>query len=383
MLKLKASIGSQGNDNIGNYLYTDTSYLSNNDGTPALGFGVKGNKEITWETNTNFNAGVDFDFLRGKVSGSLEYFYRNTSDMLFWFTVPASLGYSGYYDNIGDMRNQGVEFSTNVNVMQRQNFNWDVYFNLTHYTNKITMLPAERKTRVVEGYEGYANGTSFIGEGLPLNTFYMYKYAGVDQTNGNPLWYKDVLDESGNVVGRETTDQYAQATQYLCGDPVPDLYGGFGTSLSFHGFDVAVAFTYSVGGLAYDSGYAGYMGSPSTSNSGTNFHKDILKSWTPENPNTDIPKFQYNEQYTAASSDRFLVDASYLNFQNAQIGYTFSPKVTDKMHISRLRLYVACDNIYYWSRRAGLDPRQSFTGATSNAMNSPVRTVSGGLNITF
>ena len=383
MLKLKASIGSQGNDNIGNYLYTDTSYLSNNDGTPALGFGEKGNKEITWETNTNFNAGVDFDFLRGKVSGSLEYFYRKTSDMLFWFTVPASLGYSGYYDNIGDMRNQGVEFSTNVNVMHRQNFNWDVYFNLTHYTNKITMLPAERKTRVVEGYEGFASGTSFIGEGLPLNTFYTYKYAGVDQTNGNPLWYKDVLDESGNVVGRETTDQYAQATQYLCGDPVPDLYGGFGTSLNFHGFDVAVAFTYSIGGLAYDSGYASYMGSPSTSNSGTNFHKDILKSWTPENPNTDIPKFQYNEQYTAASSDRFLVDASYLNFQNAQIGYTFSPRVTDKMHISRLRLYVACDNIYYWSRRAGLDPRQSFTGATSNAMNSPVRTVSGGLNITF
>ena len=383
MLKVKASIGSQGNDNIGNYLYTDTSYLSNNDGTPALGFGVKGNKEITWETNTNFNAGVDFDFLRGKVSGSLEYFYRKTSDMLFWFTVPASLGYGGYYDNIGDMRNQGVEFSTNVNVMHRQNFNWDVYFNFTHYTNKITMLPAERKTRVVEGYEGYANGTSFIGEGLPLNTFYMYKYAGVDQTNGNPLWYKDVLDESGNVVGRETTDQYAQATQYLCGNPIPDLYGGFGTSLNFHGFDVAVAFTYSIGGLAYDSGYASYMGSPSTSNSGTNFHKDILKSWTPENPNTDIPKFQYNEQYTAASSDRFLVDASYLNSQNAQIGYTFSPRVTDKMHISRLRLYVACDNIYYWSRRAGLDPRQSFTGATSNAMNSPVRTVSGGLNITF
>ena len=383
MLKLKASIGSQGNDNIGNYLYTDTSYLSNNDGTPALGFGEKGNKEITWETNTNFNAGVDFDFLRGKVSGSLEYFYRKTSDMLFWFTVPASLGYSGYYDNIGDMRNQGVEFSTNVNVMHRQNFNWDVYFNLTHYTNKITMLPAERKTRVVEGYEGFASGTSFIGEGLPLNTFYMYKYAGVDQTNGNPLWYKDVLDAEGNVVGRETTDQYAQATQYLCGNPVPDLYGGFGTSLSFHGFDVAVAFTYSVGGLAYDSGYAGYMGSPSAANAGTNFHKDILKSWTPENPSADIPKFQYNEQYTAASSDRFLVDASYLNFQNAQIGYTFAPRVTDRMHISRLRLYVACDNIYYWSRRAGLDPRQSFTGATSNAMNSPVRTVSGGLNITF
>jgi hypothetical protein len=382
MLKLKASIGSQGNDNIGNYLYTDTSYLSNNLGTPAIGFNVKGNKDITWETNTNFNAGVDYDFLRGKVSGSVEYFYRNTSDMLFWFTVPASLGYSGYYDNIGDMRNQGVEFSTNINVMQRQNLNWNVYFNFTHYTNKITMLPEERKTREVEGYKGYANGTSFIGEGLPLHTFYMYKYAGVDPETGNPLWYRDVKDENGNVT-REKTSSYASATQYLCGDPTPDLYGGFGTSLDFHGFDVSVAFTYSIGGLAYDSGYAGYMGSPSQSSAGTNFHKDILKSWTPENPNTDVPKFQYNEQYTAASSDRFLTDASYLNFQNAQIGYTFPARLTSKMHISRIRLYAACDNIWYISRRAGLDPRQSFSGATSNAMNSPVRTISGGLNITF
>jgi hypothetical protein len=125
------------------------------------------------------------------------------------------------------------------------------------------------------------------------------------------------------------------------------------------------------------------MGSPTQSSAGSNFHKDILKSWTPENRNTDIPKFQYNEQYTAATSDRFLTDASYLNFQNAQIGYTFPEKLTRKMRINRLRLYAACDNIIYWSCRRGFDPRQSFTGATNNAVNSPVRTVSGGINITF
>ena len=379
MLKVKASIGSQGNDNIGNYLYTDTSYLSNNEGTPALGFGVKGNKEITWETNTNMNAGVDFDFLRGRVSGSAEYFYRKTSDMLFWFTVPASMGYSGYYDNIGDMRNQGIEFSTNVVLKQTHDFLWNFYMNFTHYTNKITMLPAERKTATTpEGYVGYANGTSFVGEGLPLHAFYMPQYAGVDPETGDPMWYRN--DAEGKKV---TTKDYSLATQYICGDPTPDLYGGFGTSIDYKGFDFAVAFTYSIGGLAYDSGYAGYMGSPQTSNLGTNFHKDILNSWTPENTDTDVPKFQFNEQYTAASSDRFLVNASYLNFQNAQVGYTIPERVTSRMHINKLRMYVACDNIYYWSCRRGLDPRQSFSGATSNALNSPVRTISGGLNITF
>ncbi len=384
MLKVKASIGSQGNDNIGNYLYADLYNLSTYENTLAVRpSSTIGNNTITWETNTNFNAGVDFDFLRGRLSGSVEYFYRKTSDMLFWFSVASSLGYGGYYDNIGDMRNSGIEFSTNFLALQRRNLNWNVYFNFTHYTNKVTMLPEGKKPRTIEGYRGYVNGTSFIGEGLPLNTFYMYKYAGVDSETGNPLWYRNVTDDEGNIVGRETTDDYSTATQYLCGNPTPKLYGGFGTSLDFFGFDVAVAFTYSVGGLVYDSGYASYMGSPTQSSAGTNFHKDILNSWTPENRNTDIPKFQYNELYTAASSDRFLTDASYLNFQNAQMGYTFPEKLTRKLHISRLRLYVACDNIIYWSRRTGLDPRQSFTGATSNAMNSPVRTVSGGLNITF
>ena len=162
------------------------------------------------------------------------------------------------------------------------------------------------------------------------------------------------------------------------------LKAGPGTSVEFHGFDLAVAFTYSIGGLAYDGGYQGFMSSPTSLSVGGNFHKDIFKAWTPENKDTDIPRFQYQDQYTAAESDRFLVDASYLNFQNAQLGYTFPERMTQKMRISRLRLYLACDNIIYWSHRHGLDPRQSITtGSTNSAMNSPVRTISGGINLTF
>ena len=125
------------------------------------------------------------------------------------------------------------------------------------------------------------------------------------------------------------------------------------------------------------------MGSPLPSSAGSNYHKDILKAWTPDNKDSNIPRFQYQDQYSAATSDRFLVDASYLNFQNAQIGYTFPERMVRKLHVSKLRLYAACDNIIYWSYREGLDPRQSFSGSTSNAMNSPVRTITGGLNITF
>lgn len=116
---------------------------------------------------------------------------------------------------------------------------------------------------------------------------------------------------------------------------------------------------------------------------GYNFHKDVLKAWSPENPDSNIPRFQAYDQNVNGTSDRFLIDASYLNFQNAQIGYTFPKKWMDKIKVSKLRLFVTADNIYYWSKRKGLDPRMSFTGSTSDEYCSPVRTVSGGISITF
>ncbi len=382
MLKLKASVGSQGNDNISNYLYTDTYTITNSNDEIGISFNNKGNENITWETNTNFNAGVDFAFFGNRFNGTVEYFYRKTSDMLFWFSVPESLGYSGYYANIGDMRNQGVEISLDGVLVQSRNFQWTANVNATHYTNKIIRLPEERKTTVIEGYSGYASGNKFIGEGLPLYTFYMPSYAGIDHETGEPMWYKDVKDKDGNVTGKETTKNYSDATYYLHPAATPKLYGGFGTSLSFYGVDVAVQFTYQIGGVSYDSGYAASLDAPGGS-LGQNFHKDVLNAWTPENKDSDMPRFQYLDQNVNATSDRFLTDASYLNFQNAQIGYTFPAKLTQKIKISRLRIYVAADNIFYVSARRGFDPRYSFSGSTNYASNATVRTISGGINIQF
>lgn len=376
LLKLKASIGSQGNDGIPDYLYVDTYEISNNEGDVAVAFRTKGNPDITWETNLNFNTGVDFELFSGRLGGSVEYFYRKTKDMLFFFNVPLSLGYSGYYDNIGDMRNSGIEVALDAVLLQRKNVVWDVNANLTHYTNKITMLPEEHKKMEVEGFRGYQSGGRYYGEGLPIYTFYMPRYAGVEADTGLPMWYQEKNGE------RVTTTVYSDATDYLCGDPTPDIYGGFGTSVSFYGFDASVQFTYSVGGLTYDSGYAALM-TPPGSSTGSNIHKNMLQAWTPDYTDSSIPRFQYLDENIAAQSDRFLTDASYLNFQSAQIGYTLPRKITDKFKVSRLRVYVLCDNIFYWSSRQGLDPRYSFTGTTNYAVNSPVRTLSGGVNITF
>ena len=382
-LKFKASIGSQGNDNIGDFRYTNTYTIENANGKVSTVFRNKGSENITWETNSNFNTGLEFSLYRGAVSGGVEYFLRRTTDMLLSFPTPPSLGYSSYYANVDDMRNSGIEIELNFMPVNREHVQWNLNLNMTHLRNKITMLPPERRTKEVEGYRGYVSGTTFFGEGLPMYTFYMKKFAGVSDEEKS-MWYMDELDGEKNPTGRRvTTTEYAKATDYLCGNPIPDLYGGFGTSLNFYGFDFSVAFTYQIGGLAYDSGYAAAMYSPANKSTGQNWHKDILNAWSPENPTSRIPRLQYEDQNQNANSDRFLMNASYLNLQNINFGYTLPSKITQKFGVGKLRVYLSCENVWYWSKRQGFDPRYSYSGSTSQASYSPVRTISGGINLQF
>ena len=382
LLKIKASYGSQGNDNIGNYLYVNTYSIVNSGGVPAAIPATMGNKDITWETNGNLNAGIEFDFFKNRLSGTVEYFYRKTTDMLFSFPLPPSFGYTSYYANIGDMLNQGIEAELNATLLKYKNFTWDLSLNLTHYKNKIAYLPEERKTMEVDGVKGFSSGSLYYGEGIPLYTFRLKQFAGVAE-DGQALYYKNIVDKAGNVTRKDVTTKYDEADYYLCGTALPDIYGGFSTSFAFYGFDLSADFTYQIGGQVYDSDYAALMASPTAASKGSNFHADLLNAWTPENPNSKIPRFQFGDQYTTASSDRFLTSASYLSLQNVNFGYTLPAKVTRKASIEKLRIYLAADNVWVWSKRQGLDPRQSISGSATNSYYAPIRTISGGISLTF
>ena len=382
LLKLKASYGSQGNDNIGNYLYVNTYNIINSAGHPAAVPAAMGNKDITWETNGNFNAGVEFELFDARLNGSVEYFFRKTTDMLFSFPLPSSFGYTYYYDNVGDMRNQGVEVELTGTPIKTNDLTWDIRVNLTHYKNKITYLPEENKTSVLGGHRGYSSDEYFYGEGLPLYTFRMKQYAGVAE-DGQPMYYQDVTDSEGNVTGRVATTDYERATYYDCGTALPDIYGGFGTSLTYKGFDLSVDFNYQIGGQVYDSDYATLMNAPTGTGTGRGFHADLLNAWTPNNTNTNIPRLQFDDQYTASSSDRFLTSASYLSLQNVNFGYTLPSSLSRKAGIEKIRLYFSGENLFVWSKRQGLDPRQSITGSVTSSYYAPMRTLSGGVTLTF
>ena len=388
-LKFKASIGSQGNDAIGAYRYTDTFDIVPSGGKVSTIFSEKGNEDITWETCTNFNTGFEFSFFNNRISGSLEYFNRMTTDMLFPTPVAPSQGYNNVYKNIGDMNNQGFEGDFNFNILHGRNIQWDFNLNISYLKNKVVSLADNVKSSTVydlEGntYNGLTSGSYYIAEGAPMFSWYTYEFAGIDAKTGKSLWWKNVLDENGALTGRETTDDYSKATKYMtCASTLAPVFGGFGTTLRAYGFDFAVNFTYQIGGKQYDSTYASFMYSPNSSHIGFNYHKDLLDAWTPENKNASVPRFQYGDSYTNSRSTRFLTSSSFLNLQNLNIGYTFPEKLTSKINISSLRIYLAAENLYYWSARKGFDPRQSLDESATAANYSQMRTVSGGITLKF
>ena len=397
MLKIKASYGSQGNDAIGMYKYTDLYSVTNdgNDGFSIM-FGAKGNPNITWETNANLNLGVEFGLWNDRLSGSIDYFYRLTSDMLFSVPVAPSMGYSSYYDNIGDMSNTGIEVVLNGDIIRTKNVTWSVGANLTWVKNKVLSLPEDRRERCIDGHWGFISGSTFLAEGLPLNTLYIHQYAGPNEVNGKSQWLKYYPEtttttkdeETGEDITTVTPAEWKPTTNYgdissdqdskkLYDSTMADVFGGFNTTLYAYGFDLSIAFDYQLGGHTIDGTYAGYM-SPSTSASlGKNYHLDLLDAWTPDNKDSQIPRFNYADQYVNATSDRFLISTNYLNISNISLGYTFPAKWW-KGHIQNLRVYVVCDNVWYWSARKGFDPRGG-----GNGLYAPIRTITGGVTLTF
>ncbi|WP_420910117.1 SusC/RagA family TonB-linked outer membrane protein [Odoribacter lunatus] len=375
-LKFKVSYGIQGNDNllyssgyVNYYPYQDQFDISENNGEFATSMSYKGNKDITWETSYSFNTGFDFNLFGNKLNGSVEYFNRKTTDMLYYMPVSVSNGYSEYPKNIGSMRNYGVEIDLNSDVVNNSNVRWNIYANATFMKNKLLELAPELDGELISGSTIYREGES-------IYQYYLRKYAGVDD-QGQALYY--VEDAAGNI---ETTPEWNKATRYATGDMLPTVYGGFGTTLSVYGIDFSVSCAYQLGGRVYDSGYASLMHNGSSSSAGQNWHKDILKAWSSTNTNSNIPQLNSTATYANASSDRFLISSNYLDLTNITLGYTLPKSWLSKMNISNLRIYFSADNVALWAKRKGLDPRQSHSSV--NAMRySPVRTISGGIKLTF
>ncbi len=375
LLKLKVSYGSQGNDGLDNYhVWSDLYTVSENNGTFATTLAYKGNPDLTWETSYNFNGGIDFGFFNNRLTGTIEGWRRRTEDMLYYRPVPNSLGYAYLPVNIGSVSNGGLDVELHGDVIKTNNVTWSLYLNMSYFKNRILKLSPELNGQWIDGTYMYKEGESMYNR-------YLKSYAGVDSETGKSLWWMDEEDDKGNIK-RVTTTEYGSATQYETGDILPKVYGGFGTSLSTYGVDLSIAFNYQLGGRVYDTGYSQLMHGGYSSSAGQNWHMDILNAWTEDNKNTDVPALNADDRYINATSDRWLVSSNYLTLQNITLGYTFPSKLLKKAHIEKLRIYAVADNVALFAARKGLDPRQGY-GSSHQLYYSPMRTISGGLSITF
>ncbi len=380
MLKLKASFGQQGNDNLyykgytNYYPYLDQFTVSGSDGVFSDGvLYYKGSKDITWETSNSFNVGVDFALLGGRIDGTIEYFNRQTKDMLYYKSVAMSNGYTQLPMNIGSVRNSGVEIELNYTPIETNDLKWVINWNGTLMKNKILELHPDLKGEMIDGSYIYREGES-------LYQMYLTKYAGVDPDSGEALYW--AKDENGVEYKDKDWSAAYNSNRQASGDLLPTIYGGVGTTLEFRGFDFSIQCAYQLGGTIYDSGYQAFMHGGDSHYMGYNWHKDILNAWTPENRNTNIPRVDAIDKYTNSSSDRWLTSSDYFSINNITLGYTLPKRWLRSLGIGSLRIYGAADNVALFSARKGLDPRMSYTTASTDRY-TPIRTISGGLKVTF
>ena len=394
-LKIKASIGQQGNDALMydgalNYYPAEDRYkVSDVNGIAVPVFDAyKGNRDITWETSTSTNIGIEFSMFKNRLSGSIEYYNRSTKDMLYYRPVAVSLGYDSYPVNEGSMYNRGVEVQLSGTVFKTKDVSVELNANLTTLKNKITEYPQVMKGSMLireEGgsiYESYLKSYAGVWHGDESEYSFGKDFDKSTLVLGDGLYYVD--PDNGDYT---VTNVYNDAKQAHQGSTAPKAYGGFGLTATAYGFDFSVQFAYQLGGRLYDHKYQGLM----SSNGGTghNWSTDINNAWSPENPNSNVPRLDTGVDDDQRNSNRFLVSSNYLCMNNITLGYTLPKKWLSAIKLSNVRVYITGDNLALWSKRKGLDPRRSLTmgvstlGGGYSDTYAGLKTISGGISVTF
>lgn len=372
-LNVKASYGEQGNDELGTlYAWQSLYSLSYANGNNIGGFVASlENKDISWEKNANLNVGIEAALFDNRVRLNAEYYNKKTKDMLLNYPMATSTGFNGYDANVGDMRNSGFEVELGLTPVRTQDFEWNLTWMGSTVNNKVLHLTKESPEII--------SGIRIIKEGYELNTFYMAKSAGVDPQTGAQLYWAYDKDDNGNITNEYITSDVAKAStsKYFLGSRIPDLYGSIGTDLTWKGLTLSVLTTYSIGGKIYDSLYAGSMNNMYYNN---NWNRHALRRWTQPGDVTDVPRIEVGGKY--ATTDRFLVDASYFAIKNVTLSYSLPRTWMRSAGLNAVRLFGSVDNLALFTHLQGMDPQYSFSGGT-NYDYTPNRTYSVGIEVNF
>ncbi len=353
-LKLRGSIGVTGNAEINNFaslaLFAgDAGYA----GIPGQRPTQLENPDLRWEKTVQTDFGIDFGFLGGRITGEIDYYIKNTTDLLLNVNLPGSSGFRTQTRNVGELENKGVELVLNTENTVGE-FRWSTSFNFARNRNKILNLDGQ----VITG--------SFLSraqEGDPIGIFFGPKYAGVDQDNGDALYV--LVNEDGTST---TTNDYNEATLMEIGDPNPDYIAGITNNFSYKGFDLSVLFQGVFGNQVYNGG-----GKFMSANGDffDNQTRDQMTRWRNPGDITNVPQARLFEGNGVGESSRYVSDAGYVRLKTITLGYNFSPAVLNKLNLSRLRIYTSAFNLLTFTDYDGWDPEVNADTYSVNANGTP------------
>jgi TonB-linked SusC/RagA family outer membrane protein len=367
-LKLRGSVGKTGNAEIGNFsslsLFEATDY-ANIAGLIATQIGQP---DLRWERTNQVDIGLDFGFLKNRITGEVDYFRKNTEDLLLNVPIPASNGFTTITRNIGSMKNEGWEFVLNGTILTGD-LRWTASVNLSTYRNEVTSLVSP----VTPGQRTLGR----LAVGQPFGQFYGRKYLGVDPDNGDALY----LGEDG-----KPTNSYGQATDTILGNPNPDYYGGFNNRFSYKGFDLDIQCQFVQGIDIYN--IAGFFQSVN-GDFFDNQTVDQMAYWRKPGDITNIPQPRLYAGNGAGKSSRWVQDGSYLRVKSVNLGYNIDRKVLSRLRIDNARVYVAAANLFTITNYNGYDPEVNATYIGNLNLGHDfytppqAKTISVGINVGF
>ena len=390
LLKLRASFGLVGNDDLDAYYPWMAQYTKRNNGLTAGYFQTTlGSTTLTWEDSANLDLALEWGLWRGRFNGTVEFFNRQSSNLLFTVPLPRSAGIDDLDMNAGSMYNRGFELTMDFTPVRTRDFSWTVNGNVTYLKNKITELPIDP----------YTSSPYKIEAGHPRYEFWLRQWKGVNPDDGYCLYEADLDneafvfedDELITYKGVQCTENIEHAKYGWSGQAMPPFIGGFGMTFRYKGFTLGFDSYFQLGGKYYDSTYKALMSGYTGSSAAPGYHKlhvDVLKRWQNPGDVTDTPKFTGTTDYNntdAGSSTRWLTTSNMFELTNVNLGYDIPSKVCARLGVQSIKLYCSGDNMLLISARRGMFPRRTtYSGYDGNSdIYLPARTISLGTKINF
>ena len=380
LLKLRASYGETGNDNIGGYYPWMAVYEPSNNAYEA-GYiqDSLGNENLKWEVSHNFDVALEFVFWN-RFRGTLEYFHRASDNLLFSVPISNSSGLTSQNMNAGSMYNRGFEFSLGYDILQTKDWQWNVSLNGTYIKNKVTKLPVDP----------FTSGISRIEEGQTRYNFYLRQWKGVDPATGNSYYvvddqYRESSSSLINIDGEQYTTNISEAEYAIVAEALPKLSGGLTTAATWKGITLSLSFYYQLGGKMYDTSYAGLMAPGTGSLEFQTFHVDMLRRWQQPGDVTDVPRIDSsNSSNLYGSSSRWLISSNMFELTNINLAYSLPQKWMRAVGLKDVRFYASANNVFQITKRKGIYPRKNISGYASNGdVYLPSRVFNFGVTVTY